>query len=81
MLSDPTEPWDDDDEAPDAAELETETDVRCPHCGAVVTIELDPAGGRSQEYVQDCEVCCRPWQVNVWFDVTGAAGVDVTPLE
>jgi hypothetical protein len=81
-MTDPTEDaWDDDEEPDDAAALETEADVRCPHCGAIVSIELDPAGGRSQEYVQDCDVCCRPWQVNVWFDATGAAGVDLTPLE
>lgn len=40
-----------------------ETEVMCPYCGETVTIQLDPAGGSTQEYVQDCEVCCQPWRV------------------
>lgn len=39
--------------------------VECPYCGEVVEIVLDPGGGPVQEYVEDCEVCCRPWQVHV----------------
>src|SRR5438128_10430556 len=45
---------DDDDsfeegEEEDAAALETEADVTCPHCGETMTITLDPGGGRAQE--------------------------------
>src|SRR2546427_11676448 len=39
----------------DAAALETEADVTCPHCGETMTITLDPGGGRAQEYVEDCQ--------------------------
>src|SRR3989441_10382496 len=49
-------------EEEDAAALETEADVTCPHCGETMTITLDPGGGRAQEYVEDCQVCCRPWR-------------------
>lgn len=68
---------DHDDDRPDdeAADLDTEAEVTCPHCGATTTITLDPAGGRAQEYVEDCEVCCRPWTVRVWYDAAGAADV------
>ena len=40
--------------------------VTCPYCGEEVEIyvELDVSGS----YVQDCEVCCRPWTVRVWRD-------------
>src|SRR2546428_1655544 len=55
-------------EAEDAAALETEADVTCPHCGETMTITLDPGGGRAQEYVEDCQVCCRPWRGGLWFD-------------
>ncbi|HEU4829384.1 MAG TPA: CPXCG motif-containing cysteine-rich protein [Gemmatimonadales bacterium] len=44
-----------------------EADVTCPHCGASVQIALDPAGGALQQYIEDCEVCCRPWQVQVQY--------------
>lgn len=71
----------DDDAVDDLSTLDTETDVTCPHCGETTTIALDPAGGRSQEYVEDCEVCCRPWQVRLWYDTTGAAEVRLRPVE
>ena len=70
-----------DDEAPEPAALETEAEVTCPHCGETMTMALDPTGGRAQEYVEDCQVCCRPWRVRVWYDATGAADVQLLPLE
>ena len=51
--------------------------VTCPYCGEEVAITLDPDGGPSQEYVQDCEVCCRPWQVYVKYGREGAVEVRV----
>lgn len=36
---------------------------------------LDPAGGSRQEYIEDCEVCCRPWQVQVHY---AGGSVDVS---
>jgi len=58
--------------------LDDEAEVTCPYCGEIVAIQIDPAGGESQDYVQDCEVCCRPWHVQVRF-VAGAAEVLVEP--
>ena len=52
-----------------------ETEVTCPYCGETVTIVLDSSSGSEQDYVEDCEVCCRPWQVTVRYDETGAAEV------
>ena len=47
--------------------LEMTADVQCPYCGETVEILLDGGGGRDQRYVEDCEVCCRPWSVRVVF--------------
>ena len=33
--------------------------VQCPYCGETFETEIDASGG-SQEYVEDCYVCCRP---------------------
>jgi hypothetical protein len=46
--------------------VETEFEVTCPYCGEAVTIylERDVRG----TFVQDCEVCCNPWQVYVEHD-------------
>jgi hypothetical protein len=35
----------------------------CPYCGEPVELAVDESGGRHQVYVEDCPVCCRPWQV------------------
>jgi len=51
--------------------------VCCPCCGEMVEIALDPGGGPSQEYVEDCEVCCRPWRVRVHYVDDGTAEVSV----
>jgi hypothetical protein len=64
-----------DDDAETDSELQTEAEVTCPYCGEVMTIVLDAAGGTTQEYVEDCQVCCRPWQVRVSYGEGGAAEV------
>ncbi|HEX5726905.1 MAG TPA: CPXCG motif-containing cysteine-rich protein [Longimicrobiaceae bacterium] len=54
---------------------DTGATVRCPYCGEPVEIVLDPGSGAHQQYVEDCQVCCRPWQVTVTYDEDGAAEV------
>lgn len=34
--------------------------TNCPYCGELVEVQADPAEGAKQEFVQDCDVCCRP---------------------
>ena len=58
---------------------ETSAEVVCPYCSESVEIAVDPGGGSFQRYVEDCEVCCNPWQVSVSF-VDGVAMVEVLPL-
>ena len=61
------------------ADLEAE--VQCPHCGEPVVIALDPGGGDEQEYVEDCQVCCRPWRVIVRYETDGRATVHAESLD
>src|SRR2546428_9875408 len=68
-------------EEEDAAALETEADVTCPHCGETMTITLDPGGGRAQEYVEDCQVCCRPWRGGRWWGAPRTRGGGLAPPE
>ena len=56
---------------------DTEAQVRCPYCGEVNEIGLDPGGGAIQDYVEDCQVCCRPWRVLVSYHPDGGAEVMV----
>lgn len=60
---------------------DTSAAVFCPHCGELVEIALDPAGGAAQEYVEDCEVCCQPWSVRVRYHGDGSADVTVVALD
>ena len=32
----------------------------CSACGEEIHVPVDLAAGASQEYVEDCPVCCRP---------------------
>ncbi len=61
--------------------LDTSTEVSCPHCGETVTVALDSGGGATQEYVEDCYVCCRSWSVRVHYDATGTAEVLLEPTQ
>ena len=56
---------------------DTDAMLKCPWCGAGKEIALDPGGGAEQEYVEDCQVCCRPWHVVVTYGVDGVADVQV----
>ena len=62
-------------EASDTDTWDTEAEVSCPYCGEVVTIAVDPGGGAVQSYVEDCQVCCRPWQIHLSYDDHGSAHV------
>jgi Cysteine-rich CPXCG len=43
--------------------------VTCPYCGEEMEIYLEP--DIIGTLVQDCEVCCRPWQLRVFRDLDG----------
>lgn len=41
-----------------------EADIYCPYCGEINTVLVEPAED-VQEYIEDCQVCCRPIVFNV----------------
>ena len=43
--------------------MDTQT-VRCPYCGEWLDVLIDPSV-RRQEYIEDCQVCCRPITLTV----------------
>jgi hypothetical protein len=53
----------------------------CPYCGEPVDVLLDPGSGPRQAYVEDCPVCCRPWQVHVRYAGDGSAEVRLEALD
>lgn len=40
-------------------------EITCPYCGESNEIFIDFSGGENQAYVEDCQVCCQPWDVQV----------------
>ena len=60
---------------------DTAATVYCPYCNEPVEISLDAGSGGTQEYVEDCQVCCQPWTVSVRYGSDGSAHVSVTPLD
>lgn len=55
--------------------LEDETTVVCPWCHQAQLLVVDPSTEGS--LVQDCDVCCRPWQVRVEHGPDGELWVQV----
>ena len=53
-------------------------DVSCPYCGEAITLFVDEGGGPEQQYIEDCQVCCRPITVRVAFDEEGDPMVNVS---
>ena len=51
--------------------------VRRPHYVTSNEIKLYPGVRSVQDYVEDCQVCCRPWHVAVEYGPDGAAAVTV----
>jgi hypothetical protein len=42
----------------------TTATIQCPYCWQQIDISID-ASVPNQEYVEDCQICCRPILVNV----------------
>ena len=49
--------------------------VQCPYCWERFSLLVD-ASVAQQDYVEDCEVCCRPIDFSVSVSEDGAASVE-----
>lgn len=47
----------------------------CGSCGEEIVTPLDFSQGDSQQYVEDCPVCCRANVIHVELDAEGRAAV------
>jgi hypothetical protein len=45
--------------------------IHCPYCGEPLEIAVDISAG-NQQYIEDCQVCCRPISMTVILDEEGA---------
>lgn len=49
-------------------------DILCPYCGETITVFVDDSAG-DQQYIEDCQVCCRPIEIRVSVDEDGIPDV------
>ena len=50
----------------------------CDWCGEEIVVPVDVSAGSSQEYVEDCPVCCRANLIRVEVEEEGEARVWAT---
>lgn len=53
-----------------------EKSVSCPYCGERIVVLLD-LSVPEQNYIEDCQVCCRPIVFDVSVDDDGETSVSV----
>jgi hypothetical protein len=51
--------------------MHDESSYVCDACGEEIVIPLDISQGSSQEYVEDCPVCCRANLIHIEIDEQG----------
>lgn len=52
----------------------SETPISCPYCGETISVLVDDSLPE-QNYVEDCQVCCRPIVLGVIVDLDGEVQV------
>lgn len=52
-----------------------EKNIACPYCGEVISVMID-CSEEEQEYIEDCQVCCRPIKFIVQVDAAGETQVN-----
>ena len=55
--------------------------ISCPYCGEEIELFLDQGGGASQDYIEDCQVCCKPMRINVAVDGEGDLSAQASRLD
>jgi hypothetical protein len=56
--------------------LQDEVEIECPYCGERITLLVDCSVG-SQEYIEDCQVCCQPINLCITIDEEGPPQIEV----
>jgi hypothetical protein len=53
---------------------------QCPHCWSEISMLFD-SSVVNQAYIEDCEVCCNPIEVNPVFDNCELVSLECKSLE
>jgi len=52
----------------------------CPYCGEEISMLLEPSSYR-QQYIEDCEVCCNPIEIQFTGDEEGLSSFSAEGIE
>lgn len=45
-----------------------DAEFMCAYCGEVNATTVDISAGLDQDYVEDCQICCRPNRLQIQID-------------
>ena len=51
-------------------------EITCPYCGETIEILVDTSAG-AQDYIEDCQVCCRPIEMTISLNEDDVPHVEV----
>lgn len=51
----------------------------CPYCWEDISMLLDQSA--SEVYIEDCEVCCNPIQIDIRFETNELIHFEASPIE
>ena len=54
---------------------------QCAGCGEWNETSVDESAGASQSYIEDCQVCCKPNLLRIFYDPGNAEFVITAQLE
>lgn len=58
-----------------------ENGYQCAGCGQWNSLRIDPSAGRRQSFVEDCQVCCKPNLLDIFYDAAEHEYVVTSRLE
>lgn len=53
-----------------------QVNVSCPYCGESIEVLIDQQDA-GQQYIEDCQVCCKPITFNIFMNFEGQLAVSV----
>ena len=53
----------------------TEKSIGCPYCGETIKVLID-SSDMEQQYIEDCQVCCKPINFLVSESISGELTVN-----
>ena len=66
----------DEENEADSTEAGGMEQYACAFCGELNEVFVDRTAARRQQFTEDCEVCCRPNLVTVFYDPDGGTWID-----